>query len=125
VYEQAVEEVRALLRDDPAILPVPSRVERWPGEIDFTPCGAALYRMIAAEWLGPDWEDALIVENTYYREEHRYCETLEPLEGIVADDTATENMVRASKIVPIGPWCVYWWERFPAGYRLEMQIGEP
>ena len=25
---------------------------------------------------------------------------------------------------PIGPWCVYWWDRFPAGYRLEFEVGE-
>ena len=36
-----------------------------------------LYRMIAAEWLDPDWEDALVVENSYYREVHFYCESRE------------------------------------------------
>jgi len=60
VDQQSVEEVQALLRDEPARMPVPSEVGG-PGEIDFTPCGAALYRMIAAEYLGPDWEDGLSV----------------------------------------------------------------
>ena len=33
------------------------------------------------------------------------------------------DFVRASQVVPIGPWCVYWWERFPSGYRLELKLG--
>jgi hypothetical protein len=118
-------EVRALLRDDPALLPLDRRVAGAKREIHFTLCGAVLYRMIAAEWLGPDWEDDLYVEKEYYRKEHRYCETEEGLQGIVPGYAAQGEVVRSSKIVPIGPWCVYWWERFPSGYRMELEIGEP
>jgi hypothetical protein len=125
VDQQAIDEVRALLRDDQVSLPVPTKVERQPGEIDFTPVGAGLYRRIAAEWLGPDWEDALNVSNEYYWEEHRYCESEEGLQGLVEEHAVRGTVVRARKLVPIGPWCVHWWERFPAGYRLELQIGEP
>jgi hypothetical protein len=124
VDQQAIDEVRALLRDDPVVLPVPTRVERHLGEIDFTPGGADLYRRIGAEWLGPDWEDALSVSKDYYWEEHRYCEAEEGLRELVEEQAARGNVVRASKLVAIGPWCVYWWERLPAGYRLEMQLGE-
>jgi hypothetical protein len=93
--------------------------------IDFSPHGAALYRMIAAEWLGPDWEDGLRVCNEYYREEHRYCESEEGLRGIVHEHTAKGEVVRASRVAPLGPWRVRWWERFPAGFRLELEIGDP
>ena len=48
-----------------------------------TPAGAALYRMIAAEYLGPGWEDDLSVWREYYREGHRYCETEEGLQGVL------------------------------------------
>jgi hypothetical protein len=123
--QHAVNEIQTLLRDDPAFLPVPKEVESRRGEIDFTPYGATLYRMVAAEWLGHDWEDNLRVWNDYYREEHRYCETEVGLQGIVQEYTARGEVVRAGKLVPLGPWCVYWWERFPAGYRLELKIGEP
>jgi hypothetical protein len=125
VDQHAVDEVRALLREDPALLAVPSEVESSQGETDFTPCGATLYRMIAAEWLGPDWEDALSVWIDYYREVHHYCEAEEGLRGIVHEHTARGEVVRASKLVALGPWCVYWWERFPDGYRLELKIGQP
>jgi hypothetical protein len=125
VDRNAVDEVRALLRNDPALLPVPSKVESNEGEIDFSPDGAALYRTVAAEWLGPTWEDGLRVGKAHYWEVHRYCETEEGLQGIVQKHEDRGEIVRASRVVPIGPWCVYWWERYPAGYRMELQIGDP
>jgi hypothetical protein len=150
VNQDTLEEVSALLRNDPALLavpktadcrrsnglcyvlgqhgklvPVPKPAERRWGEIDFSPCGAAQYRMIAADWLGPDWEDDLRVGKAYYCEEHRYCEAEEGLRGIVQDHEARGEVVRASRVVPIGPWCVHWWKRFPAGYRMELEIGAP
>lgn len=93
------------------------------GEIDFTPVGATLYRMIGAEWLGPDWEDDLSVWNEYYREEHRYCEAEEGLQDVIQKQMGRDEVILSSKLVPLGPWCVHWWERFPSGYRLELKIG--
>jgi hypothetical protein len=124
VDQDAVAEVASLLRGQPAIMPVPWDV-RVRDEIDFTPGGAALYRMIAAEWLGPGWEDSLRVWRESYRKEHHYCETEEGLRRILQECAARGEVVRASKVVPIGPWCVYWWERFHSGCRLELQIGDP
>jgi hypothetical protein len=114
---------------DPArpgqLVPVPQSAEsRW-GEIDFSPAGAILYRMISAEWLGPDWEDDLSVSRGYYWEEHRYCEAEEGFQGIAQEYLAKGEVVRASRVKPIGPWCVRWWDRFPSGYRLELELGEP
>lgn len=125
VDERAIEEIQTLVRNDPTALPVPDAVRVHLGEIDFTPCGATLYRMIAAEWLGPDWEAALCTESCSSWEEHRYCEALEGFQGIIEEHEGMGAVVRARQVVPIGPWCVYWWERFPAGYRLELQISEP
>jgi hypothetical protein len=124
VDEHAFEQIAALLRDEPALMPVATEVGG-RGEIDFAPCGAALYRMIGAEWLGSDWEEDLTVWKESYREEHRYCEAQEGLRGILQKYADAGEVVRASKVVPIGPWCVYWWERFPSGYRLELEIGQP
>ena len=145
--EVTIGEVRAMVRDDSAMLalprtaqlrphghglvcdparpyetvPVPAK-ERW-GEVDFTPTGAALYRAISAAWLGDDWEDSLRVSNGYYREEHRYCGTESGFRNIVAEYEAEGWVVRSARVVPIGPWCVSWWEQFPAGFRLELEIG--
>ena len=32
-------------------------------------------------------------------------------------------VVRSARVVPIGPWCVSWWEQFAAGFRLELEVG--
>jgi hypothetical protein len=32
--------------------------------------------------------------------------------------------VLSSMAEPIGPWCVFWWGRFPSGYRLTVEVGE-
>lgn len=144
---QVIDEVHALLQNDQALLAIPRTAEIGPegrcydlddsgkvlvpmpkppksrrGRIDFSQVGATLYRMISAEWLGPDWEDDLHVSNTYCWEEHRYCESEAGFELIANEYTAEGNIIRASRVIPIGPWCVYWWERFPAGYRFELEL---
>jgi hypothetical protein len=149
--QRAIDEARSLLATDPALLalprtaegrtreccsdidplrpgqlrPAPPTAAYWLGWIDFTPAGAMLYRMTSAEWLGPDWEDDLVVSWGYSWEEHHYCETDEGFDRIAQEHTDKGDIVRTRRVVPIGPWCVYWWERFPAGYRLELELGEP
>jgi hypothetical protein len=44
---------------------------------------------------------------------------------LVGEYAAGGEVVRASRLVPIGPWCIRWWQRYPAGYRLELEIGDP
>lgn len=149
--QRTTDEVQCLLDDDPVLLALPRLAENrthwcccvndplrpgklvhipmpadwnW-GNIDFSPAGAALYRMIAAEWLGQGWEDALRVARVYYWEEHHYSVAEEGFEKIVQEHVAKGDVIRSNRVVPIGPWCVKWWERFPAGYRLELELGEP
>jgi hypothetical protein len=151
VDQHTDDEVKSLLDADPAHLALPRTAENRPGEcyyhtdprrpgnlvpvpmpvahrwggIDFSPDGARLYRMIQAERLGPDWEDALHVSREYYWEEHCYSTSEEGFERVVQEHIARGVVVQASRVVPIGPWCVHWWERFPAGYRLELELCEP
>ncbi len=96
--------------------------ERW-GEVDFTPAGAALYRAVSAAWRGDDWEDALRVSNGTSREEHRYCVAESGFRDIVTGYEAEGQVVRSARVVPIGPWCVSWWEQYPSGFRLELEVG--
>jgi hypothetical protein len=107
------------------LVPIPMPAARRWGEIDFSPAGATLYRMILAEWLGPDWEDDLSVSRGYYWEEHHYCEAEESVESVVQGHVAKGDVVRARRVVPIGLWCVQWWQQFPSGYRLELELGTP
>lgn len=81
--------------------------------------------MISAEWLGANWEDDLRVARGYEWEEHRYCRSAEGFPGIADEHRTRGDVVRAGRVVPIGPWCVWWWDRFPEGYRLELELSAP
>lgn len=116
-----IAEVKALLQTEPAVMPI---ALTWAlRSLHFTPSGAARYRGLAAEWLGPAWEDEVTVSQQSYREEHHYCETEEGVQAALQKYACRQEEVLASKVVPIGPWCVQWWKRFPRGYRVELQVG--
>ena len=145
---ETIQEVRALLRNDPTTLALPKTAELFHhachsdidpsnpgdsvyspipdgngwGEIDFTPAGASLYRAISADRFGAEWEHGLAVSHGYYREEHRYCEAEGGFAGIVEEYVAKGGVVRSCRVVPIGPWCVHWWKVFPSGFRMELEI---
>jgi hypothetical protein len=121
VDAHAYREIDAWLHQHPAQALLPGEV-LGQGQIDFTPAGAELFRAISREFLGPDWDAALHVERELYREEHRYGETEEDIESALQDYAIRRQSVEVSRVVPIGPWCVYWWNRFPRGYRLELKI---
>ena len=125
VDQRMIEEVHELLAAEPALLPIAHEAQLQEGDVHFSPCGATLYRMIASEWLGPDWEDDLNVEKGEYWEEHRYCTSEAGFRGVATEHLDHRRLILESKVTPIGPWCVYWWERFSAGFRLELKIAEP
>lgn len=106
------------------LIPKPPSFEDRFGTFDFTESGASLYRMIQTEWLGPAWEDQLFVANCHFWEEHHYCESLEGFERIEPEHCAKGNAVQVKRVIPIGPWCVFWWQRFPSGYRLELEVSQ-
>lgn len=125
VDQHSLDEIEEQLRDGTAAVLVPREAHRYLGEIDFTPKGAMLYRTLAADWLGPDWEDGLAVTHEYYREVHYYFECEEGVLDAAKGVELGGETIHACRIVPIGPWCVHWWKRFPAGFRMELEIGEP
>jgi len=124
---ESVDAVHAILLKTPALLAVPGsaelRMTYQQGDVDFSPSGADLYRTISAEWLGTDWETDLSITNSYFWEEHRYCESAEEFQSIIQQHAANGTIVRAHRTVRIGPWCVYWWKRFASGYQLQLEIG--
>jgi hypothetical protein len=91
--------------------------------VELTPAGAALYRQLAGGWLGPGWEDDLHAYAEQPREEHHYTTATSPDEEFLrhlAERHAQKKTV--VRVVPIGPWCIYWWERHPAGCRIEIEV---
>lgn len=120
---RATAEIDDVLRGEPAAAPLPGEAVPGLGEVDFTPAGAALYRAVAEEFLGPGWADGLCLRRELYREEHRYGETEQDIFSALKECEDRRENVVASRVVPIGPWCVRWWERFTRGYRLELEVG--
>jgi hypothetical protein len=108
--------------DPSKLVPEPRPDSRLWGQFDFTLDGANLYRHISAEWLGPDWEDDLRASVTYSWVEHHYSESEAGFEKTVQEHVAMGNIIRGSRVAPLGPWCVHWWERFPNGFRLELEL---
>jgi hypothetical protein len=126
VDQMVVDEIEMLLGSDDAIVAAPETIlPTARGAIDFSPSGACFYRNLAAEIFGPTWEDDIVAWREIYREEHRYCAAESGLVNLEAEYAARGEYVRATRLIPIGPWCVHWWERYPAGYRLELDIGQP
>jgi hypothetical protein len=124
VDEQFTTEIRRLLRADPVFMPVPFDLERHSVEMDYSVDGAHHYRMLSAEIFGIDWEDSLRVEEGYFREEHRYCATEAGLEAVEEQCANSNETPKSRRVEAIGPWCVYWWQLYPEGYRLELTFGE-
>jgi hypothetical protein len=124
VDDEMIAEVRHLAHADSAVMPVPFDPVRQMGGIDFSADGAQLYRTLSTEILGQGWEDCLCLENTYFREEHRYCATRAGVEATLREYEEAQESPTSQSLHAIGPWCVYWWERFNSGYRLQLQFGE-
>jgi hypothetical protein len=122
--EQVSAEIENLLRADGAIMPVPFDPVNHQFGIDFTVEGAELYRKLSAEILGPDWEDTIDVEEVLFLEVHYYCAREAAIAAANAECEERGDVPISSRTVPIGPWCVYWWERFSSGYRLELTFGK-
>ncbi len=78
-----------------------------------------------AEWLGQDWEDELDVTKPRFREVHFYCDSEEGFQNVVAEWTVRGDIAHAVRVIPIGPWCVRWWDRYESGFRMELEVGEP
>lgn len=125
VDERLIAEINRLLVADSAHMPVPFNPLDYEGEaVDFSNDGALLYRMMSAEIFGENWEQGLFVEDTYFREEHRYCATKEGLKAVKDEYADSGEIPTSIRTVSIGPWCVYWWERFSTGYRMELTFGK-
>jgi hypothetical protein len=122
IDRQGLVEIDDLLRQAPAAAPLASGMVPCLGEVDFTPGGATLHRAVSEEFLGPAWAEGLCVRRELDREEHRYGETEQDILSALGECQDRGEQVVSCRVVPIGPWCVYWWRRFPRGYRLELEV---
>jgi len=121
------QEIAAILDEDPAEFVLLEKVEFSATKVpvEFTPAGARLYREVSAAGLGADWEDALHVSRGEFWEAHYYCEVEAGFDDLFESCDVKGSVIHAARTVPIGPWCVSWWKRFPIGFRRELILGRP
>jgi hypothetical protein len=123
VDRKALDAIHALLRADPAFMPLGSRTAGQVGEIDFTVCGAELYQAISAEYFGPCWDAEIYVERTSSWCELIFSETEEGIHKMLHPHAGPGPQILWVRTRSIGPWCSRWWQRFPGGYRVECEKG--
>lgn len=95
------------------------------GEVDFTRAGSELYKELDA--LRPDQEGSSPGASTVPADARRdvlYCPTLEIAAAQIEWHQRLPDVASVSDPVRIGPWCVWWWESFPVGYRVEVVYRE-
>jgi hypothetical protein len=122
IDEPALRAIRADIESRGLIGPVYG----WPqaGDVDFTPRGVECY-LTLIDALREDDDPG---QNAFYVDtptgETVYCVTLEASRSVIDQHGRDPGVITSSEPVPIGPWCVSWWERFPSGYRIDIE-GSP
>lgn len=73
--------------------------------------------------LGSAWLDGWSVSREVFRREHRYARNLLDVAAVFEEYSGkSKERVQINAVEEIGPWCIYWWKRFPRGYRIELEI---
>ncbi len=126
VDEMVAAELQSFLRNAPEAKPLYENdgILSMPlNAVDYSAEGAVLYQVIATEYFGHDWDSQIGLSRECYRKENRYCQTEEGIAEALADYNARSERVETYKIVPLGSWCVHWWQVFFSGFMLEVEIG--
>jgi hypothetical protein len=96
------------------------------GDIDFTGWGAqqarVLYPKLFGQALGVDQAFPVLLDD--FREQ-LYCSTQEVVDQVLQDCHAEAEIVSISSPISLGAWCVYWWETFPSGFRVDLEHSQP
>jgi hypothetical protein len=94
------------------------------GDLDLTWAGAQLYQSVAQDVLGIDWDTGLHLEQSDYHAERWYTQTEQGIWDKVEELHQGEEVIISCRVSKIGPWCLRWWQRFPSGYLLEVELGK-
>lgn len=100
------------------------RPEFSPDYANLSQTGIELLLELGPKIFGKAWFDGWRIEHEVFRREHRYARNLLDVASVFREYNDRDEKVRTiGPITPLGPWCVYWWERHPTGYRVELEIG--
>jgi hypothetical protein len=121
VDDHVLEEIRSFLNLDKAIGPVYGLPQL--GDVDFTPKGAELFKLIRKEIFGANWAASHAYQKEICSKEQLYVITKKGAERAIKEikDRYDAVLVKEPKI--IGPWRVYWWEKYSKGYRIDVETG--
>ncbi len=104
----------------------PKPVDGFPGigDIDFTQEGAHLYLEMRHRVFHPKETDYWCAVLLGEQEGHIQilATTKSAANGFLHDTMPPGSIVKRSKFEKVGPWITRWWEIFPNGWRLEVDI---
>jgi hypothetical protein len=83
--------------------------------MDFTKRGAKLFRSLT---LDAGVEDVFSVKNGNVGT--LFSVSLEKVLEASRSYQTSPDVKSVSDPIPLGPWCLYWWERFERGFKLEV-----
>jgi hypothetical protein len=91
------------------------------GAVDFTIRGAECYQALCKDFADDGYEPS---ETYHVRDDSKeaiYCPTFRDAQTTTDYYNNLPDVQSVSQPVPLGPWCVYWWECFPSGYRVDVE----
>jgi hypothetical protein len=125
IDDDAIEEIEYLVEGRRLIGPVYGYPR--PGDVDFTPQGADVFLRLGEDLYGPDWGTETVYEVRKPAESRLkvYCRTLRIATKVMYDYEHRYDVIAVGDPRPIGPWCVYWWDEYPAGFRINVELAPP
>jgi hypothetical protein len=90
------------------------------GDVDFTPTGAHTYRNLRTELYGADWGAHQEYPRIDSDGQEVFFRTAEGGMKFLQAQPQRLWLTNPPALLPVGPWCVYWWEQYPSGYRINL-----
>jgi hypothetical protein len=92
------------------------------GDIDFTPRGARIYKRLSALLLGSAWRASHVYQAEIGAKSRFFFRTRKATVKAVRQWRLHRCVLTTSPIISIGPWCVYWWDRYSRGYYVDVRF---
>lgn len=91
--------------------------------LDLTDAGARFLVEQGSKILKTAWLDGWVVSRKVFSRDHLYTRNFLDIASVFERYSRfPQKSLKIGPIEEIGPWCVYWWNRFPKGYRLELEV---
>lgn len=92
-------------------------------DLELSEAGARLLVENGEALLGAAWLDGWSTSRQVFSRVRRYARDFLDIAAVFEEySDYPENMVKLGPIQKIGPWCLYWWNRFPSGYLVEIEL---